>query len=186
MPGRFALRPIGEGARVTASSEGWLVSGAALRFAYELVDRQSGEVVHRDTVAMRCSRGHEPEDTAPRSMVTGAQGFPIERVLSGGVSEHTGRCGGEHAPEHVYTLEIDRPMWLSLRVESRFDAAIYLRNERGDELDCSVVRGRPGEVRIPRAWAQLAPGTYYVVIDGTGPPPEDGWYRLGMDFLRLR
>ncbi len=187
LPGRFALRPIGEGARVTASSEGWLVSGASLRFAYELVDRQSGAVVHRDSVAMRCSRGLETEeDAAPRPLGTSAPGFPIERVLAGGVSQHTGRCGGESAPEHVYTLEIDRPMWLSLRVESRFDAAIYLRNERGDELDCSVVRGQPGEVRLPRAWAQLAPGTYYVVIDGTGPPPEDGWYRLAMDFLRLR
>jgi hypothetical protein len=186
-PGRFALRPVGEGARVEASSEGWIVAGASLRFAYELVDRQSGAVVHRDSVAMTCTRGAPvDENAAPRSTGNAVSGFPIERVLSGSTSEHTGRCGGDRAPEHVYTLDIDRPMWLSLRVESRFDAAIYLRNERGDELDCSVVRGQPGEVRLPRAWAQLAPGTYYVVIDGMGPPPEDGWYRLAMDFVRLR
>jgi hypothetical protein len=188
-PGRFALRPIGDGARVEASTEGWRVSGASLRFEYELIDRQSGAVVLHDSVAMTCTRGAPPTErpAIERPAGTAAAGFPIERVLRGGPSQHTGRCGGEGAPEHVYTLEIDRPMWLSLRVESRFDAAIYLRNALGDELDCSVVRGQPGEVRLPRAWAQLAPGTYTVVIDGTdGAQPEDGWYRLAMDFIRLR
>ena len=114
-PGRFALRPIGEGARVEASSEGWTVSGGSLRFAYELVDRQTGAVVHRDSVAMTCTRGTPAEEAAPRSIGNALSGFPIERVLSGGTSEHTGRCGGDRAPEHVYTLDIDRPMWLSTR-----------------------------------------------------------------------
>lgn len=196
-PERFLLRPIGRGARVEASPTGWVVRAASLRFAYELIDRRTGAVVLRESVAMSCSRGAAQPPEVPSavarapaapaaSAITPAGNLPIERTLEPGVSRHAGRCGGERSPEHTYTLEIDRPMWLSLRVESRFDAAVYLRNARGDELDCTVVHGQPGEVRLPRTWAQLAPGTYTIIVDGAGSPPTDGRYRLAMDFLRLR
>lgn len=190
-PDHFVLRPIGDGARVESSPSGWVVRAGSVHLDYELVDRRTGQVVLRESVAMTCSRSPSeaaqpapsPRTASPARITNG----PIERVLEpSGTSHHAGRCGGERSPEHTYTLEIDRPIWLSLRVESRFDAAIYLRNAQGDELDCSVVHGEPGQVRIPRTWAQLAPGTYTVVIDAAGPPPSDGWYRLAIDFLRVR
>lgn len=192
-PEHFALRPLGEGARIETHGQGWVVRASSVRFDYELIDRRSGAVVLRESVAMTCRREPETpalprtEETRPSPLPEASLRGPIERVLeSSGPSRHSGRCGGEHSPEHTYTLEIEHPIWLSLRVESRFDAAVYLRNAAGEELDCSVVRGEPGQIRLPRTWAQLAPGTYTVVIDAAGPPPSDGWYRLAVDFLRLR
>ncbi|MCZ7685823.1 MAG: hypothetical protein M5U28_46510 [Sandaracinaceae bacterium] len=60
------------------------------------------------------------------------------------------------------------PMWIALRVVSRFDAILSLRNAEGRELD--LQRGLLG--RRPGAGAAdvgaLAPGTYYVVVDAAG------------------
>lgn len=184
-PERFEVRPVGDNARVEAQGDGWTVRAGSVRFEYELVDRRTDEVMLRETVAMTCER-ETASPSSPPARSEALTGLPIERTLRAGASAHDGRCGGAEAPEDVYTLQVEHPTWISLRVQSHFDAAIYLRNARGEELDCSVVRGQPGEVRLPRAWAQLAPGTYQVIIDGAGPPPEDGRYRLAMDFLRLR
>lgn len=179
-PDRFELRQLGGGAQIEADTDSWSVRSASVLFEYELVDKRTGDVVLREAVVMSCAR------EAPGEPRARERRFPFERTLSGNVSRHAGRCGGERAPEHVYTLHVETPTWVSLRVEARFDAAIYVRDARGGELDCSIVPGRTGEVRVPRAWAELAPGTYYVIVDGAGPPPDDGRYRLALDYLRVR
>lgn len=191
-PDRFEVRALGDGAEVQVSGDVWNVRAGSLRFEYELIDRRTGEVVLREAVALACSsepatrvayrevpRRPEPDGLEP--------GLPIERrLIAGTPSRHRGRCGGEQAPEHVFTLHVGDPMWIALRVESRFDAILSLRNAEGRELDCSVVSGETGQVRVPRMWAQLAPGTYYVVVDAAGADLHDGWYRLAMDFARRR
>lgn len=191
-PDRFEVRAIGNGADVEVSADAWTVRSGSVRFEYELVDRRTGDVVLRETVALSCSS--EPHAaTAPRPPARVpddeelSEGLPIERTLSAGAaSQYGGRCGGEQSPEHVFTLHVGDPIWIALRVESRFDAILSLRNAAGRELDCSLVSGDPGQVRVPRTWAQLAPGTYYLIVDAAGPDLGDGWYRLGMDYVRLR
>lgn len=125
----------------------------------------------------------------PAALAPGGRIIPgrdVEHVLAPGVSRVRGRCGGDHAAEHVYALRVDEPTWVSLRVEARFDAVVSLRDARGAEIECGVVLGYPGEVRMPRAFAALEPGDYTVVVDGATRRSGSGAYRLGLDFLRLR
>jgi hypothetical protein len=86
----------------------------------------------------------------------------------------------------VYALHLDAPSRVTATVESRFDAAVYLRSRRGDEIDCGVVLGYPNEVRLSRASAALLPGDYVVIVDGANRRSGSGWYRLGVDFLGVR
>lgn len=191
-PDRFEVRTSDELAEVEVSGDAWTVRAGSVRFEYELVDRRTGDVVLREAVALACSSEPRapsvprPDDRLPEESDL-SEGPPFEGTLSAGAaSRYVGRCGGEHAPERVFTLHIGEAIWLALRVESRFDAILSLRNAAGRELDCSVVSGDPGQVRVPRMWAQLAPGTYYVIVDGAGTDLDDGWYRLGMDYARMR
>ncbi len=207
-PERFEVRALGDGADVHVEGDAWTVRSGSMRFAYELVDRHSREVVLRETVAMACSSTpleptltsatHGPPSTRPFPSAPPASGPapsedalssgpPIERVLRPDEpSRYRGRCGGEAGPDHVYTVHVGHPTWVALRVESRFDAILSLRNADGRELDCSIVTGDPDQIRVPRAWAQLASGTYYVVVDAASRELGDGWYRLGMDFARTQ
>ncbi|HEY8430639.1 MAG TPA: hypothetical protein VIL20_19805 [Sandaracinaceae bacterium] len=190
-PDRFEVRAL-DGADVSVDGDAWTVRSGSLRFAYELVDRRSGEVVLRETVSLACSsegaarpvpRRVPPSSERPEI----APDLPIERTLdAASPSRFAGRCGGEQGPDDVLVLHVGEPTWIALRLESRFDAILSLRNEAGRELQCDVVVGAPGDVRVPRTWAQLAPGTYYVVVDAVGRELADGRYRLGMDFARLR
>lgn len=192
-PERFEVRALGEGAEVQLSGDGWTVRSGSLRFEYELLDRRTGEVVLREAVALACSSepatraAHREVPRGPDPPEGLEPGMPIERrLVAGAPSRHRGRCGGEQAPEHVFTLHVGDPVWIALRVEGRFDAILSLRNAEGRELDCSVVTGEPGQVRVPRMWAQLAPGTYYVIVDAAGADLHDGWYRLAMGFAHRR
>ncbi len=129
---------------------------------------------------------HPPDPNAlsdaPRGQLV--PGSDVEGVIAPGASHHGGRCGGQQAPEHVYRLHVDWPTQVALHLESRFDAAVYLRSAGGDEIDCGVVLGYPDEVRLSRASARLGPGDYVVVVDGAGRRTGTGWYRLGVDFIR--
>jgi hypothetical protein len=106
-------------------------------------------------------------------------------VLVPAVSRRRGSCGGEEAPEHVYALRVDRPSFVSVRLTSRFDSALYLLEPDGAEVACRRTLGWPHTRRRSRVRAELAPGVYYVVVDGESGYAGTGRYRLAVDQLPL-
>lgn len=110
----------------------------------------------------------------------------LEAELVPARSLYAASCGGEHAPEHVYRFRLDRPTFVSLRLASRFDAALYLLEANGAEIECRSAVGLPHETRRSRIGAELGPGTYYVVVDGERATTPLGRYRLALHQLPLR
>ncbi len=101
-------------------------------------------------------------------------------------SGYAASCGGDQAPEHVYWFRLDRPSFVSLRLASRFDAALYLLEASGAELHCRSAMGLPHDTRRSRIAAELGPGLYYVVVDGESAASRPGRYRLALHQLPLR
>ncbi|HJL19523.1 MAG TPA: hypothetical protein RMH99_27925 [Sandaracinaceae bacterium LLY-WYZ-13_1] len=106
-------------------------------------------------------------------------------VLVPAASRRHGSCGGDQAPEHVYALRVDRPSFVSVRLTSRFDSALYLVRPGGAEVACRRTLGWPRTRRRSHVRAELEPGTYYVVVDGESGYAGTGRYRLAVDRLPL-
>ncbi|UJR82452.1 hypothetical protein [Sandaracinus amylolyticus] len=102
----------------------------------------------------------------------------IESELVPAASRYHGSCGGTQAPEHLYALRVDHAARFSFRLASRFDSALYLLSENGDELGCRSTVGLPGGWRQSRVALDLAPGVYWVVVDGESAVGGAGTYRL--------
>jgi hypothetical protein len=174
-PDRFELRPIGDGAVVEARGEGWTIRSGSVRLDYELVDRQSGDVVLREAVALSCG-----EPTLASATVTpAADAIELHpgRVYRGAtmtreLSDDHGSCGGQEGPEEWYVVRLDAPAHLGLRLVSEFDAALYVRagSQQGGEIAC-----RDDYAQLETLDINLDPGVYYVAVDGTG---TNGRYRL--------
>ena len=115
---------------------------------------------------------------------------PIEREaiaeLLPAVSRHEASCGGREAPEHVYTLRVERPSFVSVRLTSRFDSALYVVDAGGIEVGCRATLGWPREPRRSHVRAELPAGLYYVVVDGESAYAGTGLYQLAVDRLPLR
>lgn len=105
-------------------------------------------------------------------------GAHLEAELVRTTSRYQASCGGGLAPEHVYSLRVDRPSLVSIALESRFDAALYLLSADGTEIGCQSAAGLPSDLRLPSVTAELAAGIYYVVVDGEGGNAGVGHYRL--------
>ncbi len=172
-PDRFELRPIGQGAVVEASAEGWTVRSGSMRLEYELVDRGSSEVVLRESVELQCG-APTPAAAAQQSGVV--QLVP-DRVFRGATITRStldrhGSCGGDEGPEQWYVVRLDSPKRLDLRLVSEFDATLYVRagSIDGQEIACRDEHGVLETLEI-----NLAPGLYYVAVDGSG---THGSYRL--------
>lgn len=120
----------------------------------------------------------------PREELSNHQSLDGELVPAR--SGYSASCGGVQAPEHVYWFRIDRPTFVSLRLASRFDAALYLLEASGAELDCRSAIGLPHDTRQSRIGAELEPGLYYVVVDGGRSTTRPGRYRLALHQLPLR
>lgn len=105
-------------------------------------------------------------------------GARVDAELVRTASRYQASCGGELAPEHVYALRVDRPSLVSVALESGFDAALYLLGANGSEIACTAANGMPSDVRMPTVTAELAPGIYYVVVDGWTGDSGLGRYRL--------
>jgi hypothetical protein len=84
----------------------------------------------------------------------------------GGASSFKAGCGGRGAgPDQVYRVALTQPSRVRVRLQSEFDASLSLRDQcelPGDELSCSAAS--PGIQPVVNA--QLAPGDYFLVVDG--------------------
>ncbi|MCC6877277.1 MAG: hypothetical protein IT378_23430 [Sandaracinaceae bacterium] len=110
---------------------------------------------------------------------------PVVRDLVPAVSQRSASCGGLEAPEHVYALRVDRTSFVALRLASGFDSALYLLSADGRKLACRSVLGWPAAIRETGLRAELAPGLYYVVVDGESGRAGPGRYELAVRELRL-
>lgn len=102
----------------------------------------------------------------------------VERELVPARSHYHASCGGTQAPEHLYAMRVDHSARFSFRLTSRFDSALYLLAENGDEIDCRSIVGWPGRLRRSRVSVDLDPGVYWVVVDGESALAGAGEYRL--------
>lgn len=172
-PERFELRPVGEGVAIEASGDGWTIRSGSVRIEYELIDRQSGEVVLHETVALSCGRstpGAEHSEVDVIELVPGRV-FRGATMTRGRFDDH-GSCGGEEGPEQWYVVRLDAPTRLGLRLVSEFDATLYVRagSRNGPEIAC-----RDEHATLETLEMNLPAGVYYVAVDGTG---THGRYRL--------
>lgn len=174
-PERFELRPVGEGAVVEAHAQAWTIRSGSVRLDYELVDRQSGDVVLRETVALSCG---EPTVT-PAADTTSSDAIPVypDRVYRGATitrerADDHGTCGGHEGPEQWYVVRLDAPTRLGLRLVSEFDATLYVRagSRHGPEIAC-----HDDYAQLETLDINLDAGVYYIAVDGTG---THGRYRM--------
>jgi hypothetical protein len=173
------MRPVGDGVEVEADGDGWRVRAGAVRVSYELVDRQDGDVVLRETVRLSCGNDAPPSPAPELTVAPGRDVIPLvtHRVFRGAtmtrsrVDDH-GTCGGHEGPEQWYVVRLDAPARLGLRLVSEFDATIYVREGSitGPEIACADRAARLETVDI-----NLGAGVYYAAVDGTG---SYGRYRL--------
>ncbi len=105
-----------------------------------------------------------------------------------GESNHQGSCGNSSAKEIVYRLEVPVRQRVTIEVDPRFDAVLYLRkdcSESDTEVACNDDVQRPGgsgnrnnSMRPSRVDEVLDPGTYFVFVDGYDD--AEGNYRISV------
>jgi MYXO-CTERM domain-containing protein len=81
--------------------------------------------------------------------------------------DYTGSCVGGSAPERVYTFTVARATSI-VATSTGFDTGLYLRSscdDTGSELACNDDSTPPGSLGS-QITANLAPGTYYLFVDG--------------------
>jgi hypothetical protein len=173
-PDRFVMRPVGEGARVTAEGDGWTVRAGSMHIEYELVDRTSGEIVLHDTAELACGRevARTEASDSPEAILLFPGRVFRGATLTRGRRDERGTCGGGAGPEQWYVVRLDAPTRLGLRLVSEFDATLYVREGAidGPEIAC-----RDQAALLETFEMNLDAGTYYVAVDGTG---THGRYRL--------
>lgn len=80
--------------------------------------------------------------------------------------DYAGSCGGQGAPDTVYQIQVQQRVRLRARLaEGEFPAAMYIQRQCGQaasEIVCAS--GEPGQAEVD---ANLQPGTYFLVVDGT-------------------
>lgn len=99
---------------------------------------------------------------------TAAAGQDIDVDTFPATDDFAGSCGGQGAPDTVYTLTVQNRVRLRARLaEGEFAGALYLQRTCGQaasEVVCAS--GGPGQLELD---ANLQPGTYFLVVDGTAP-----------------
>lgn len=108
------------------------------------------------------------------------EGVYVRGSTRGGASVFAAGCGARAGgPDDVYHFSLQRPARVRIQGQSDFDAVLALRaecEEPASELACSD-DGIEGRVLLS---AELAPGTYYVVVDGYARG-EGGDYVLALE-----
>ena len=96
-----------------------------------------------------------------------------------GESNNQGSCDHSDAKEIVYLLDVPRRQRVTLDLDAKFDAVLYVRKddcaEEGDEVECNddAPNGGRNKSRIQRV---VEPGKYFVFVDGYNN--ESGAYKL--------
>ncbi len=92
-----------------------------------------------------------------------------------GEANFEGTCGTSSAKEVVYRMEIPTRQRVSIEVDPRFDAVLYIRKECGEpssEVACNddvqgrSSSGRSSNMRPSKVDEVLDAGTYFVFVDG--------------------
>lgn len=91
-----------------------------------------------------------------------------------GEANFEGSCGTSSAKEMVYRLDVPARQRVSIEVDPRFDAVLYLRKDctdAGSEIACNDdvttrTPTRSGAMRPSKIDEVLDAGTYYVFVDG--------------------
>jgi hypothetical protein len=96
-----------------------------------------------------------------------------------GESNNTGSCDHSDAKEVVYELDVPQRQRVSIEVDARFDAVLYVRKddcaEEADEVECNDDAPNGGR-NVSRIQRVLEPGKYFVFVDGYNA--ESGPYKL--------
>jgi hypothetical protein len=112
---------------------------------------------------------------APTPLAAGT----VNGQTRGGESEHEGSCANTNAPEVVYKLEVPVRQRVTLHVEPRFDAVLYIRKDDCTDSDAEVgCNDDAPNARDSRIDTVLEAGTYYVIVDGYGT--ESGAFKLNV------
>lgn len=116
-----------------------------------------------------CTSGvPDPGDacSAPAEIVAaGAQ--TLFGDTEGATNDHAGSCGGEVAPDHVYSFTLASPTLVDIQAEG-YDTLVHLRTTCADsasEVACNDDNEPPGN-HGSRISQELSAGTYFLVVDG--------------------
>ncbi len=112
--------------------------------------------------------------TATASTARGTCESPIPLVAGSlnastahGESEHEGSCASSGSRELVYKLDLPSRQRVTVEVDPRFDAVLYVRKDDCADADSELVcNDDVGHERKSRIDEVFDPGTYYVFVDG--------------------
>lgn len=111
--------------------------------------------------------GNTPADTcASPGAINNGQDVELDTFPAS--DDMAGSCGGQGAPDVVYRLDVQsRVRFHASLVDSEFQGALYLQTQCGQsssEVVCSSSGGAGAATTLD---ANLQPGTYFLVVDGT-------------------
>ncbi len=118
----------------------------------------------------------------PATDGTCAAPFPLSDGRTAGNTSHghselEGSCASSQGKELVYRLELKERKKLTVEVDPKFDAVLYLRKEACAEDDSEVTCNDDfGGERHSRIEEELDPGVYFVIVDGYGN--ESGAFKM--------
>ncbi len=100
---------------------------------------------------------------SPIPLVAGA----LNASTAHGESEHEGSCASSGSRELIYKLDLPSRQRVTIEVDPRFDAVLYVRKDDCADAEAEVAcNDDVGHQRKSRVDEVLDPGTYYVFVDG--------------------
>jgi hypothetical protein len=118
----------------------------------------------------------------PSNDGTCAAPFPLGEGRTAGNTSHghaelEGSCASSQGKELVYRLELKDRKRVTVEVDPKFDAVLYLRKESCAEEESEVAcNDDAGGERHSKIEEELDPGVYFVVVDGYGN--ESGAFKM--------
>ncbi|MCB9592926.1 MAG: pre-peptidase C-terminal domain-containing protein [Sandaracinaceae bacterium] len=129
-------------------------------------DGSAGDYSLRADVAPLTGGAAAADNCGAPGQATAGQDIDIDTFPAS--DDFAGSCGGQGAPDTVYQITVQNRVRLRARLaEGEFEGALYLQRTCGDastEVVCAS--GGPGQTELD---ANLQPGTYFLVVDGTSP-----------------
>lgn len=98
-----------------------------------------------------------------------AAGQDVELDTFPASDDMAGSCGGQGAPDVVYRIDVQNRVRLRARLmDSEFAGALYIQSQCGQSSSEMVCSSSGGPRAATTLDANLQPGTYFLVVDGTG------------------